>query len=319
MVSVERIIFKGYLTTVFPDAAFGRHLSNWGALLKDPGTFFESEMTTLIQHAKATAVQARRPYLYLASAHTHASGRSKEAMARAIAEQDEITESLLCIFSVIEACASIAVVGNRKAQRLVVVRRNCRCLEMETAGELTLGADVRVHGADLNIGGSFAYSVPRQRLINLGGIEADTSGRRLQVLAETFTNEGLFKASGGAILSLSNLQPNAGIIQASDGGLVSVSGDFSNLATGTVRLGIGGIGTASNGRLNITGSATLDGTLSVFTTNAFVPSVGQDYTLLSFASRTGTFATLRDENPADGVTFVELDASLNVTLSVVAG
>jgi hypothetical protein len=159
--------------------------------------------------------------------------------------------------------------------------------------------------------------VALQRLVNLGTIEADTG--TVQVLADDFRNEGIAKASGGSLLSLSNLQPNAGIIQASDGGLVSVSGDFSNLATGTVRLGIGGIGTASNGRLNITGSATLDGTLSVFTTNAFVPSVGQDYTLLSFASRTGTFATLRDENPADGVTFVELDASLNVTLSVVAG
>jgi hypothetical protein len=217
-------------------------------------------------------------------------------------------------------------------------------LEMQAAGTLTLGANVLVRGGFGIIGGSQRFGEAME-LINEGTIRADRSGRTLQVgdgtrltrltnagtieatnggrLSESatrFTNTGTVAAvGGGAILSLSNLQPNAGIIQASDGGLVSVSGDFSNLAMGTVRLGIGDIGTASNGRLNITGSATLDGTFSVFTTNAFVPSVGQDYTLLSFASRTGTFATLRDENPADGVTFVELDASLNVTLSVVAG
>lgn len=148
-------------------------------------------------------------------------------------------------------------------------------------------------------------------------IEADTG--TINVLADAFRNEGVAKATGGAILSLSNLQPNVGVIQASDGGLVNVSGNFTNLANGTVRLGIGGTGTVSNGRLSVAGSVVLDGTMSVFTTNAFVPSVGQSYTLVSFASRTGTFATLRDEDPADGVTYAELDAALNVTLNVVAG
>jgi hypothetical protein len=84
----DRIIFKGYLTSMFPDGAFGRYLSKRGVLLKDAGKFFESETGTLIQHAKTTAEEAGRPYHFLASAHTHASGRSKEAMARAIAEQD---------------------------------------------------------------------------------------------------------------------------------------------------------------------------------------------------------------------------------------
>ncbi len=114
----ERIIFEGYLSSMFPDGAFGRYLSKRGVLLKDAGTFFESETKTLVEHAKTTAEEAGRPYLFLASAHTHASGRSKEAMARAIAEQDGISEGLLCIFSVLEPCRSFAVAGNRQTQGL---------------------------------------------------------------------------------------------------------------------------------------------------------------------------------------------------------
>ena len=77
----DRIIFKGYLTSMFPDGAFGRYLYKRGVLLKEAGKFFEGETEALIQHAKATAEQAERPYRYLESAPTHASGQSKESMA----------------------------------------------------------------------------------------------------------------------------------------------------------------------------------------------------------------------------------------------
>jgi hypothetical protein len=115
-------------------------------------------------------------------------------------------------------------------------------------------------------------------LINQGTIRADVSGRWLKAgdgarisslsnartleashgaslyeYATSFTNTGTVGSVGnGSILSLSNLQPNAGVIETSDSGLVSVSGNFNNLAEGTVRLGIGGTGMVSNGRLNVT-------------------------------------------------------------------
>jgi hypothetical protein len=50
----DRIIFKGYLTSMFPDGAFGRYLSKRGVLLKDAGKFFESETKTLVEHAKTS-------------------------------------------------------------------------------------------------------------------------------------------------------------------------------------------------------------------------------------------------------------------------
>ncbi len=37
----DRIIFKGYLTSMFPDGSFGCYLYKRGVLLKDAGKFFE--------------------------------------------------------------------------------------------------------------------------------------------------------------------------------------------------------------------------------------------------------------------------------------
>ena len=192
-------------------------------------------------------------------------------------------------------------------------------LEMLGDGELTLGADVRVHGRGLNIGNALTSgAVTLQRLVNRGTIEADTG--TINVLANAFRNEGTVRAIGsGSVLSVSNFAPNAGRIEASTGGLVSISGDFTNLPSGEVALGIGDTSSASNGRLAISGSAAFDGTLSVSTTGGFTPLVGQSYTLLSFASRTGSFASVKDENPTDGVTFSPIHASLDITLNVVAG
>lgn len=126
----DRLIFKGHLTSLFPDGAFGRYLSKRGILLKDAGKFFAAETERIVMHAKGVAKQEDRPYVYLSSAHTHASGQSKEALARAIAERDGITDGLVCIFSVLETCTSFAVVGNPRTHRLEVALRNRKCLHL---------------------------------------------------------------------------------------------------------------------------------------------------------------------------------------------
>ena len=54
----DRVIFKGHLTSMFPEGAFGRYLSQRGILLKQAGKFFERETDTIKQHAKSVAEQA---------------------------------------------------------------------------------------------------------------------------------------------------------------------------------------------------------------------------------------------------------------------
>ena len=124
----DRLIFKGHLNGFYPEGAFGRYLSRCGILLKDAGSFFEAQTARLRDHVTALAATAGRPLAYLAQAHTHASGSSKEDLARQIAARDGVTEELVCVLSAVEPCRSFAVIGDRATCRLRVVRRSRKCL-----------------------------------------------------------------------------------------------------------------------------------------------------------------------------------------------
>ena len=124
----DRLIFKGHLNALFPQGAFKRYLDRRDILLKDAGSFFEAETARLKAHAKALADNSGRPFVYLNAAHTHATGSSKESLARRIAEDDGVTEGLVCAFSTVEPCRSFTVAGNRETKRLEVVRRPRQCL-----------------------------------------------------------------------------------------------------------------------------------------------------------------------------------------------
>src|SRR4051795_12155668 len=89
-----RLIFKGHVNALFPQGAFKRYLDRRGILLKDAGSFFEVETARLKAHAKALADDHGRPFIYLNAAQTHATGSSKESLARRIAAQDGVTEGV---------------------------------------------------------------------------------------------------------------------------------------------------------------------------------------------------------------------------------
>jgi hypothetical protein len=96
----DRLIFKGHLTSLFPQGAFGRYLSKRGILLKEAKPFFEAETNRIVMHAKDAA------------------------------EREGITDGLVCIFSVCETCTSFAVVGNHRTHRLEAVMRKRKCLHL---------------------------------------------------------------------------------------------------------------------------------------------------------------------------------------------
>src|SRR5262249_29962417 len=85
-------------------------------------------------------------------------------------------------------------------------------------------------------------------------------------------------------------QVNPGI---SGPGVLSITGSFTQTAAGTLNLDLGGLtpGTQFD-QLNVTGAATLDGTLNVNLTNGYVPAAGDQLTVMIFASGTGKFAAL---------------------------
>jgi hypothetical protein len=130
LATFDRIIFKGHLTSFFPRGAFSRFLWRQGVLLKNFKPYVEKATATLKAHAKQFAEEHGRQYLYLASAKTRASGESKEELARAIAEEEGITEGLICVFSCVEPCKSFSVRGNRETHKLEVVYGPRKCLHI---------------------------------------------------------------------------------------------------------------------------------------------------------------------------------------------
>jgi hypothetical protein len=103
-------------------------LNSQQVLLKDFAAYAETTSARLKARAQQVAADGQRPYLYLAAASTAASGQSKEAQARAIAEREGLTEGLSCVLAVVEPCRTFTVRGNRQTHRLEVVRETRKCL-----------------------------------------------------------------------------------------------------------------------------------------------------------------------------------------------
>lgn len=73
-------------------------------------------------------------------------------------------------------------------------------------------------------------------------------------------------------------------------------------------------------KLNVTGTATLAGTLGVALVNGFVPPLESVFTFMTYTSRSGDFSTLIGADIGNGTQFVLDSASATSSkLSVVTG
>jgi hypothetical protein len=130
-----------------------------------------------------------------------------------------------------------------------------------------------------------------------------------------FTSAGNYTQTGGTTTVLGTLDP-AGIVDVQAGvlngtgtinsnltsagqvrpgtapGILTVAGNYTQTAAGSLSIEIGGTAAGSQyDRLAVTGSAALDGTLAVSRTGGFVPGAPDAFTILTFGSRGGDFAT----------------------------
>ena len=128
LVAVDRLILKGHLNGWMPKGAFARFLLVQGVLLVGFKAYVAHVTNQLKAHALGLAAKASRTYQYLERAHTAARGRSKEDLAREIAERDGIREGLIAVFAAVEPCMSFNVRGNHETHKLEVVRAGRKCL-----------------------------------------------------------------------------------------------------------------------------------------------------------------------------------------------
>lgn len=118
----DRLLFKGYLPINRPESLEG-FLMGQGVLLKDFKRFATECSQTLKEHAERVAARAKRPYQYL-----NYGVYNKEEQARALAERDNITQGLVCVFSIIEAGQSFKLKYGKGRPRLEFSKPRCLCL-----------------------------------------------------------------------------------------------------------------------------------------------------------------------------------------------
>jgi len=117
----DRLIFKGYLPLTWPDRMESL-LSRNNRKIKEFKDFVSSSSEQLVKHAKALAEKNDRVYRYL-------QGRvRKEELARGLAEAEQITQGLVCVFSAVEPCQSFSIARGKVRPKIVAAKRKCLAL-----------------------------------------------------------------------------------------------------------------------------------------------------------------------------------------------
>jgi hypothetical protein len=163
-------------------------------------------------------------------------------------------------------------------------------------------------------------------------------GTTLSVTGALAENGGTINLGGGYITAAAGFQIALGALLAGSGsitadvvnngyfdvgganaiGTVTITGSYTQSSTGVLNMEIASTG--SYDTLAITGAATLGGILEVKTINSFAVNTGQQYSLITYSSRSGTFTTtdLTEVAVASGVLDLRYDDPPNtVTLWVI--
>jgi hypothetical protein len=119
-------------------------------------------------------------------------------------------------------------------------------------------------------------------------------------------------------------------VSAGAGSSVEFTNTFAQAANGTTHIDIAGTTTVINtvdgpttvpqfGSVAVTGAATLAGTLEIQFAPGYVPVAGDRFKVLSYASRIGTFSSLRVLGLAAGLIATPQYNGSDITLVVSAG
>src|ERR1700728_4164697 len=143
------------------------------------------------------------------------------------------------------------------------------------------------------------------------------------------------KATGGSILGAGTLKGNTSIGNATGtaatlnvgdsgvAGLLAITGTYTQLATGTMNVSIGGLTTGTYSALSVSGNASLGGTLTAAIVNSLVltsSNIGQTFTILtSGGTVSGTFANSTVTSGTDVFTVSYTSNSVVLTLTSVTG
>ena len=138
----------------------------------------------------------------------------------------------------------------------------------------------------------------------IGGVGAAINGIAINGLTFLATNSGSLTLTGGASffatsgLIASTTFTNTGSLTLGPGSTLTVAHNFIQSTTGTLNEQIGGTPASGQfGKLVVTQAATLAGNFNLSLVNGFTPSRGTVYPVMTFASTSGSFATVTGVSP----------------------
>jgi len=103
-------------------------------------------------------------------------------------------------------------------------------------------------------------------------------------------------------------------------GILSITGTYTQGSAGVLNVSIGGKQVGSQySQLAISNGSDLNGTLNIKLINGYVPSIGDEFTILTSSALTGQFATVNGGSINSGEHFQVNYGSTSVTLQVVSG
>ena len=154
------------------------------------------------------------------------------------------------------------------------------------------------------------------------------SGGDAQVDGSLSVSGGVSTSATGVISGIGSIPSsvaNAGISEAGDvpaAGTLTISSahTFAQTFAGAYEVAIGGLTAGTQySQLNVSGSASLAGALNIRFLNGFTPASGNQFTILTASSISGTFSTINSPTLTAGLAWTVTYNSTSVVLTVSAG
>lgn len=119
----DRLRLRGTLRHLFQPSVMEAYLNACGVLIKDFGAFAQKLSAQVRAASYQLAQKLGRPVEYLRS-----NQRSKEQIAKQIAQRDKIQGGLIVILSAVEPCLSYSVRGQRQTKEIHLALEMRKCL-----------------------------------------------------------------------------------------------------------------------------------------------------------------------------------------------
>jgi len=185
-----------------------------------------------------------------------------------------------------------------------------------TAGTVTIGPDETLTtgaGDYIQSGGTTTVNgtLTSAGLDITGGSFAGTG----TVNAPVTLSSGTLSSGGTIRGSLSNTGGDVIPFDPGNPATFTIKGNYTQGGGGLLTIDLGGTGTGQFSVLDVTGSATLAGTVDFTTVNRFAPAQGEDFTFMDYGSETGTL-NIVETNWTCPTTCTDVFGPTSVTLQI---